>query len=77
MIIHLLHGKINYFNEKKNRIFFFEKYINDLSQSLNQIDKKSLNKAANEILKYLIKIQFLFVVMEDLQLYQIIIFVTI
>ena len=39
---------------KKKIDVFFDKYINDLSKSLHKVDKKSLNKAANEVLKKII-----------------------
>ncbi len=36
---------------RKKIEFFFERYISQLSKSLYRIDKKSLNNAANEVLK--------------------------
>ena len=36
---------------RKKIEFFFERYISHLSKSLYRIDKKSLNNAANDVLK--------------------------
>ncbi len=46
---------------KKKIDVFFDKYINDLSKSLHKVDKKSLNKAANEVLKKIINKDTIFV----------------